>query len=231
MGSNGQPGGRNDKTIVRYDDFVNKMRFDGLYSDLNFVLHDRNGVAHNHKGGYLITDNGYRYWRIFCCPFKVHSDLDYCRWSRWLESVRKDCECFFGRLKIRFKCLLNPIFLHDENDIDAMFLTCCILHNMLLTWDGLDVAYDDPSTWKTVNNEDDVVDDEPFGGISSVLERRAQVSVDKTYMWSGTQDGGNDGSEDAVVPDDDFYTRRIAFVEHFNYHYKRGDIIWLQRSK
>jgi len=130
---------------------------------------------------------------------------------------------------MRFRCLLNPIFLHDEHDIDAMFVTCCILHNMLLTWDGLDVAYEDPATWKTVDGEDEVEDDEPIGGLFGLVERRMQASQDMTYVWSGRQSGGVDGDDDDVVIDEDFYSRRIALVEHFNYHYKRREIIWLQR--
>jgi hypothetical protein len=69
--SEGHPGGRNDKALVRYDSLVNQMRFEGLFSDIEFVLHDRAGVPTTHKGGYLITDNGYHFWRVFTAPFKV----------------------------------------------------------------------------------------------------------------------------------------------------------------
>ena len=37
--------------------------------------------------------------------------------SRWLESVRKDVECFFGRLKVRFMSLYNPIYLINELNV------------------------------------------------------------------------------------------------------------------
>jgi len=221
--SDSQPGARNDKTIVRFDTFVNKMRFDGLYKDLEFILHDKEGTPHVHRGGYLISDNGYHHWKLFTCPFKVHSQEEALRWSRWLESVRKDVECFFGRLKVRFMSLYNPIYLKYEDDIDALMITCCILHNMLLQWDGLDISYQDPSSWKTMDGDDDVEDDEPSGGRFELVERRTQASRDMTYVWSGRQDA----EDDVVEPD--FYSQRLALVAHFDYHWRRKEIIWLQR--
>jgi len=58
-------------------------------------------------------------------------------WSEWVESIRKDVECFFGVLKARFQFLRNPIE-YNIFTIDDVFKTCCILHNMLLAYDGLD---------------------------------------------------------------------------------------------
>jgi hypothetical protein len=54
-----------------------------------------------------------------------------------MESTRKDFEGFFGRLKGRFRFLKLPFLLHDVKDIKNVFFTCCILHNMLLQYDGL----------------------------------------------------------------------------------------------
>ncbi len=55
-----------------------------------------------------------------------------------VESVRKDVECCFGSIKQRFRILKNPIEYHTKDSIDNVFFTCCILHNMLLQFDGLD---------------------------------------------------------------------------------------------
>jgi hypothetical protein len=52
--------------------------------------------------------------------------------------VRKDVECFFGVLKGRFRILKLPIQYQDEKRVDTLFHACCILHNMLLEWRGLD---------------------------------------------------------------------------------------------
>jgi hypothetical protein len=177
----GQPGARNDKTIVRFDALMNNMRFNGLFKDLTFKLCDQNGATTTYQGGYLISDNGYHHWKEFVCPVKVSADPEIVRWSRWLESVRKDVECCFGRLKARFTCLRNPIMLKRETDIDALFITCCILHNMLLAWDGLDVAYEDPTTWRG-QDDDDLVDDEPSNNVFSRVARRAQAALDLSFV-------------------------------------------------
>ncbi|CAN0479277.1 unnamed protein product, partial [Discosporangium mesarthrocarpum] len=44
-------------------------------------------------------------WRCLMCPFKASSTQAQLEWSNWLESVRKDVECYFGRLKGRFRTL------------------------------------------------------------------------------------------------------------------------------
>lgn len=54
-----------------------------------------------------------------------------------MSSVRKDVEDTFGALKRRFRILRVPSMFFNEGDITNMFKTCCILHNMLLDWDGL----------------------------------------------------------------------------------------------
>lgn len=59
-----------------------------------------------------------------------------------MESVRKDVECTFGSLKARFRILRNPIEYHDQSCIDNVFFTCCIIHNILLTIDGLDSRWE-----------------------------------------------------------------------------------------
>ena len=41
--------------------------------------------------------------------------------SEWLESVRKDVECAFGILKIRFRFLRGFVVYHDANTIENAF--------------------------------------------------------------------------------------------------------------
>ena len=70
-------------------------------------------------------------------PTKYPRCQDDARFSKWLESVRKDVEWFFGRLKGRFRILKLPILFRKKKDINNIFFTCCILHNMLHSFDGL----------------------------------------------------------------------------------------------
>jgi hypothetical protein len=56
--------------------------------------------------------------------------------AEWMESIRKDVECTFGMLKERFRILKNKIQYHDIKIIEAIFKMCCILHNMILVYNG-----------------------------------------------------------------------------------------------
>ena len=56
-------------------------------------------------------------------------------WSKRVKSLRKDVECTFGSLKKRFLAIKNPIRLADAKDVQAMFMTCCTIHNLLLAHD------------------------------------------------------------------------------------------------
>ena len=58
------------------------------------------------------------------------------RWSKNVESVRKDIEGVFGTLKVRFRFLKNFNNLSRQSSIDDAFTTCCMLHNMMLRSDG-----------------------------------------------------------------------------------------------
>ena len=91
-----------------------------------------------YRGAYIIADNGYAKWRMFQAPIKSSSSMEELKWSTRLESVRKDVECFFGRLKIRFRILRSRILFQKQGYIDNVFYASCIMHNMLLKDDGLD---------------------------------------------------------------------------------------------
>ncbi|CAM9763923.1 unnamed protein product, partial [Hapterophycus canaliculatus] len=131
-------GSMNDKTIIRYDSAVAQIRRDPTYRDKAYTLFDEDGKAFERKGNYCIVDNGYNKWEILIPPSKWPGSDEESRWSKALESVRKDVECFFGILKGRFRILKLGILFHDRDAIDYMFFTCCTLHNMLHAFDGLD---------------------------------------------------------------------------------------------
>ena len=62
--------------------------------------------------------------------------------NREHKTFREDVECAFGVLKGRFRCLKLPIYFENKCHINYMFYTCCMLHNMLLHFDGLDVRWE-----------------------------------------------------------------------------------------
>lgn len=142
--SEGHPGSRSDKTIVKTDEFLQAMKKkEILWEDVTFVLYRADGSTFQVRGAYLISDNGYAKWRMLQAPIKSPSTLDELQWSTRLESVRKDVECFFGRLKIRFRILRSRIMFHKQSRVDNVFYAACIMHNMILEDDGLEEGWHD----------------------------------------------------------------------------------------
>lgn len=105
------------------------------------------------KGGvYVICDGGYITDPAFMCPMAARYKSQDVYWSEWLESVRKDVECCFGTLKNRFQILLKAMEFHEVKFIEKKIHMCCILHNMILTVNGLDIqSWVDEEVWKNLN--------------------------------------------------------------------------------
>ena len=89
------------------------------------------------------------------CPIKFSTNQKELMWSTRLESVRKDVECCFGVLKARFRILQSRIKFQAQNKVDNVFVASCILHNMNLVHDELDVNWKNPENWETPEDEDD----------------------------------------------------------------------------
>ena len=60
------------------------------------------------------------------------------QWNKNIESIRKDVECTFGILKKRFAILKCGFRQHKIHKCGDIFLSCCILYNILLDYDGRD---------------------------------------------------------------------------------------------
>jgi hypothetical protein len=133
----GHPGTRNDKHIAKTDPSVMQLL------ENNSWLNSRAWHCSGHEGKktffgvYLICDGGYHTWPCLVSPSKNGMPgTPEMRWSKNLESVRKDIEGVFGILKVRFRFLKNFNNLRHQSSIDDAFTTCCILHNMMLRRDG-----------------------------------------------------------------------------------------------
>ena len=98
----------NDKTIVKHDDAVDMVRTNELFTEYTFEVINDQGIHTLPKGTYLIVDGGYHKWEILQFGVKSSSDPKYAEWRKKMELVRKDIECYFGRLKQRFKLLKIP---------------------------------------------------------------------------------------------------------------------------
>jgi hypothetical protein len=113
--SAGTYGACNDKTLIRFDDFIRELRENPLYTTnieyklkvnptaivlclscvhlFSFFKVDDLGTEETIKGVYVIVDGGYHKWRATISASRHGQGLHYTEWREKLESVRKDIEC------------------------------------------------------------------------------------------------------------------------------------------
>jgi hypothetical protein len=80
----------------------------------------------------LICEGGYPKYNCFICPLSTRVDRQSVIFSEYLESSRKDVECTFGQLKNRFRIFRRPLEMSSEYEMELLFNSCCILHNMII---------------------------------------------------------------------------------------------------
>lgn len=139
----GYPGSWCDKTLIRFDSFLTDIQHHRKFSDVEFELLLKPTGNQKYKGAWVMVDNGYLNWPTTVPPFKNPSNVGELRWSKWLESMRKDVECTFGILKGRFRILKTGVRVHSFKRMDNIWFTCCALHNWLLNIDGLDANWNE----------------------------------------------------------------------------------------
>ncbi|CAM9864889.1 unnamed protein product, partial [Pylaiella littoralis] len=66
----GFTGATNDKTIIRFDKAVTRIRTDPIYTERTYNLYDADGATRQEKGCYLLVDNGYHKWNTLMAPTK-----------------------------------------------------------------------------------------------------------------------------------------------------------------
>ena len=155
----GAYGATNDKTIVQFDNFVDDVRTGPFFTGFGFEV--RNGPDDGDRemvhGLWIIVDGGYHKWRALQAASQVDNHPSYVAFRKTMESVRKDIEDVFGRLKNRFRVLKTPMTFHSKEKIDNVMFTCVALHNMLLEWDcafGKLMSWEVEAGWGNFTDED-----------------------------------------------------------------------------
>ena len=92
----GHYGTTSDKTIVKYDGFVQDIRTKKRFTNAQYELQIAPHEWITEKGVYLLVDGSYHEWRIIQCSIQHTPDIDEIRWSEFAESIRKDVEFSFG---------------------------------------------------------------------------------------------------------------------------------------
>lgn len=226
----GHYGTTSDKTIVKFDGFVNEVRFGELYTEAEFKLQVDEKRWVIEKGLYLLVDGGYHKWRIMQCPLKHTNEEDESRWSEFAESVRKDVECSFGILKKRFQILKNAISWHRKSDIDNAVFSCVILHNMLHEFDGYDLRWEA----EIENSHNDPEEQICLDRIRRRVVRAVENNED--YSSIGNLHHNMNNISFANTLDNDVAVEictehenlRNKLVRHLDMQYLNGELRWLR---
>jgi len=125
------PGTYADKSIVRYDQFLQQVRRDPLYTQFPFKVTTSLG-SREMRGVYSLSDCGFHPWRTLQFPVKRPWSMEALLWSARVSEkgatfatcasvepdYKRECtcvqdvECAFGRLKGRFRILKLPLRFH-----------------------------------------------------------------------------------------------------------------------
>jgi hypothetical protein len=229
------PGGHarwNDQTMVRFDRFITQIRSDGLNLQENtfeLLARGKGGevIAVKYKGVYVIVDNGYLNWSCTVTPFTVTSNTHEIRWSRWLESMRKDVECTFGILKGRWRILKAGVRIHGVDCVDDVWLTCCALHNWLLDIDGLSGEWNNGvpvSDWEGPIRGMDLEGID--AGVANIIARLSKNLNPRNY-----EEGVDEGVETSTTTELKISSLSLPFfrsklVAHFSILFERNQIVW-----
>ena len=221
----------NDKTISKYDPVMQQLK-EAPFSDIEWIALSKseNGeiVEKKQIGAYFMCDGGYHLWETLIPPYKDQLEgTSMMEWSKHNESSRKDIECVFGINKKRFLFLKHPIRFHDPELIQRAVVTCFVLHNLLLEYDGKD-------NWEYQLCDDEYDANAAYG----TLETLASCNVSKcrknnrslesgisrsSYNRNGPGDGialdtsyhEPDSSAETTSSKILFHKRREILVEHF----------------
>jgi len=157
-------GGKNDKTLVRDDAYIRQLRTLPIFTSRVWHTYiDMDLGVEEHTGVHCINDGGYHKWMA-----TMHAEnpeeagtLELENHGRVHEGVRKDFECTFGIMKRRRRVLKVPSLLSTDVQVDHVFRTCTILHNMLLQFDNLDTLGLEEGDWELVTDLNEVANLEP----------------------------------------------------------------------
>lgn len=131
---------------------------------------------------------------------------------------------------MRFRFLKNVITLHRRSDVESAFNTCCILHNLILELDGLDILWESDVNWSNVNPEfeneesegdgDELVYQDPSYDITLHTEDEKFVP---TYVHDLLPAGERRIYEEEAV---NFATLQMLLANNLQYMYRLGKLKW-----
>ena len=135
--SPGFAGSLNDATTIKYEQTVKELLSgEHWLGRCSWHTDTYSGGMRSFVGCYLITDGGYLRWPCLLSGLEEAGNKALRRYTKAIAATRKDVECTFGSLKKRFTWLNCCNNQSRQQEIDHVFVTACILHNLNLQHDG-----------------------------------------------------------------------------------------------
>uniref|UniRef100_A0A0D3BP35 DDE Tnp4 domain-containing protein n=1 Tax=Brassica oleracea var. oleracea TaxID=109376 RepID=A0A0D3BP35_BRAOL len=122
----GPPGTLNDINVLDrspvFDDIIKD-----LVPQVTFSVNGR-----KYHLAYYLTDGIYPKLATFIQSIPIPQGPKARLFAQHQEAVRKDVECAFGVLQVRFAIVKNPTLFWDKAKIGKIMRACIILHNMIV---------------------------------------------------------------------------------------------------
>ena len=214
----------NDKISVKYSEFMAALKSKVIASNIKYRLRTGPGVDDfiELSAVYVIADGGYLQWPQIICGYPYSSDPFKYRFSDWVASVRKDVECLFGILKMRFFYLKHPAQVQSGELLRAIFVTCCILNNMIMRADGLDTLWESDVNWSAMN--DSAEEDHEEEDVDAYMPVQFDPATFQTAILADMEPLDFHGQLDEV--EHDFHTLRDLLARHLHFTYASGNLRW-----
>ena len=145
---------------------------------------------------------------------------------------------FLWYLKKRFSWFKVPNLMRDVNDVKNVFITACILHNMILSHDGLDHLWEDFDNWKTLNPivEEEIDDNDAAQDAEAAIDEENDLFL-KNYIPVLHDDENfnpvyigdlisSDEIERYNVEGQQFERLRALLANHLSILYRKGLLRW-----
>jgi hypothetical protein len=112
-----------------------------------------------------------------------------------------------------------PMLFHEKSTVDAIFLTCAVLHNMILVYDGRTEWENDENAYFTSPPADATHDEEEA---HEQAEAKEVMGIDLGGIANCMLE-----ADDVVLHEDTFFDLRRALVQHVRVLKATGSQEWL----
>ena len=111
--------------------------------------------------------------------------------------------------------------MQSQQELDNVFFTCCILHNILIEYNGYDSQWEDNIDWQNTHPDDEFDEEYDIFQLQNerAQERFVNESVDVNNLTI------QDAMEVEVEPD--FHSLRSKLITHFSQAKLKGEVTWL----